>query len=125
MFLEVETNPNCGESVFLRFKEMGPAKRVRQIKSYDRTPRGEWCDVVGWTDEADQPLCPAVAQPVEDSGAGVGFLVYGGIWGIRLKPADVNEPWSLDSPNQWGEPYLSLVDERDLRYDDPHADRQS
>ncbi len=47
MFIEVEENPNCETSVFLRFKELGPAQRLRQVKSYERSSRGEWCDVVG------------------------------------------------------------------------------
>jgi hypothetical protein len=43
-------------------------------------------------------------------------LVYGGLYGLRFKPISTDEAWDLDSPRQWGEAYLSLSSERDLRY---------
>ncbi len=55
---------------------------------------------------------------VEDSGAGHTNLIFGGIWGVRLKPVPLSEDWSLESTNQWGEPYLSLADSNDIRYED-------
>lgn len=114
MFLDVETNPNCEQSVFLRFAEMDVAQEVVQVKSYERSPQGEWCWVTGWTDDPANPLCAALAQPVNDSGAGKSYLIYGGIWGIRFKPVRLEEDWDLESPNQWGEPYLLLADTRDF-----------
>ncbi len=119
MFVEVESNPNCESSVFARFKEAGPSKQVIQVKSFERRAEGEWCWVTGWSDAGGLPQCPAHAQLVEDSGAGLTNLVYGGIWGIRLKPVSVDEEWSLESPNQWGETYLSLADPNDLVYASP------
>ena len=116
MFVEVESNPNCEQSVFARFKEAGPAKRITQVRSYERSPQGEWCRITGWTDDAAGPFCPAYAQLVEDSGAGLAYLVYGGLWGVRLKPVALDEDWDLESANQWGEPYLSLADAKDLRF---------
>lgn len=118
MFVEVEGNPNCEQSVFARFKEAGPARRVIKVRSFDRSSHGEWCWVTGWTDDPAQPRCPAQAQVVEDSGAGLAHLVFGGIWGLRLKPVALAEDWSLDSPHQWGEPYLSLADAKDLVFAD-------
>lgn len=117
MFLEVEHNPNCDGSYFIRFKDVGPPRRVTHIKSYDRSSRGEWCFVIGWCDDPDKPLCPAYAQRVEDSGSGSAFIVYGGNWGIRLKPERNTKDWDLHDPDQWGEGYLSLGDERDLQYE--------
>jgi hypothetical protein len=35
-----------------------------------------------------------------------------------LKPVALQEEWSLESRNQWGEPYLSLADVRDIRFED-------
>jgi hypothetical protein len=114
MFVEVEPNPNCEQSVFARFKEVGPAQRVVQVKSFERTPQGEWCWVTGWSNDPEQPCCPAFVQMVEDSGAGLTHLVFGGMWGVRLKPVVLQEEWSLDSLHQWGEPYLSLADPNDV-----------
>ena len=116
MFVEVESSQNCEGSVFLRFKEIAPSKPISHIKVYDRLPKGEWCSVVGWCDDIEQPLCEAFAQMVEDSGAGMALLVYGGNLGIRLKLEEMSEPWDLESQNQWGEPYLLLSDDRDIRY---------
>ena len=119
MFVEVESNPNCEQSVFARFKEAAPARPVVKIRSYERSSAGEWCWVTGWRDDPAHPTCSAVVQPIEDSGAGLAYLVSGGLWGIRLKPVTIEEEWNIDSPNQWGEPYLSLSDPRDLEYGEP------
>ncbi|WNM63009.1 hypothetical protein [Candidatus Nitrospira neomarina] len=73
--------------------------------------------VTGWCDDPDQPLCPAYAQRVEDSGAGSAFIVFGGNWGIRLKLATDDNDWNIEDANQWGEGYLSLGEERDLRFE--------
>ena len=116
MIVEVESNENCEASVFARFKEIGPARPVLQVKLYDRNPAGEWYRVTGWSDNPQLPTCPAYAQLVEDSGAGETCLVFGGIYGIRFKPIDSEEDWNLESPHQWGESYLSLAGDRDLRY---------
>lgn len=121
MFVEVESNPNCERSLFARFKEASPARRVVQVRSFERNPQGEWCWVTGWSDDPAHPCCPAYVQIVEDSGAGLTHLVFGGIWGIRLKPVALEEDWNLESPNQWGEPYLSLADTKDILYEDAAA----
>jgi hypothetical protein len=52
--------------------------------------------------------------PVSDSGLAVVHLVYGGDCGVRLKPEESREEWDVESPNQWGEPYLMLTDEADI-----------
>lgn len=117
MIVEVESNDNCESSVFARFKEAGPPRPVVQVRLYDRNPAGEWYWVTGWSDAPEIPACPAYGQIVEDSGAGTAYLVYGGIYGLRFKPIDVDEAWNLQSPHQWGEAYLSLSSERDLRYE--------
>ena len=79
VIVEVESNENCESSVFARFKEIGPARPILQVRLYDRNPAGEWYWVTGWSDNEQTPPCPAYAQLVEDSGAGLTHLVYGGI----------------------------------------------
>ena len=116
MFLEVESSKNFEGSLFLRFKDLGPAKPLLQVKIYDRSPRGEWCDVVGWTDNEVEPNCLAFAQLVEDSGAGLAYLIFGGNCGIRMKLSTIEEPWALESSNQWGESHLLLADLDDLKF---------
>ena len=118
MVVEVESNDNCEAGVFVRFKEVEAARSVSQVRIYDRTSQGEWCWVCGWADNPLIPRCPAFAQRVEDSGAGLAYLVFGGLYGIRLKPVAVEEEWDLASARQWGEPYLLLADATDLRFED-------
>jgi hypothetical protein len=118
MIVEVESSENCEDAFFARFKEAGPARPVAQVQLFDRNPAGEWYWVTGWSDHPETPHCPAYAQLVEDSGAGLAYLVYGGINGLRFKSVAGNEPWSLESATQWGETHLSLASERDLRYAD-------
>jgi len=116
MIVEVESNENCEATFFARFKEAGPARPVVQVRLFEHNPAGEWYWVTGWGDNPQTPACPAYAQLVEDSGSGLAHLVFGGIYGLRFKPLSLDEPWSLESPNQFGETYLSLASERDLRY---------
>jgi hypothetical protein len=118
MVVEVESNPNCESSLYARFRESGPARRVVKIRTFERRSEGEWCWVTGWTDSPDNPRCAAHAQLVEDSGAGLTYVVFGGLWGIRLKPVVLDEDWSLESRHQWGEPYLALADAKDLIFED-------
>jgi hypothetical protein len=118
MIVEVEANENCEASFFARFKEAGPARPIIQVRLYERNAAGEWYWVTGWSDNPETPRCPAYAQRVEDSGSGLAHLVYGGIYGLRFKPVTIDEPWSLESSQQWGDTHLSLSSERDLRYGD-------
>jgi hypothetical protein len=118
VIVEIEPNDNCDASVFARFKEIGPARPVLQVKLYDRNPAGEWYWVTGWSDNARTPTCQAYAQLVEDSGSGLTHLVYGGLYGLRFRPIHIEEDWNLESRHQWGDTYLSLASERDLRYAD-------
>jgi hypothetical protein len=118
VIVEVESNENCEDSAFARFKEVGHARPILQVRLYDRNPAGEWYWITGWSDDGQTPACPAYAQLVEDSGAGLTHLIYGGLYGLRFRPLDNEEPWSLGNPHQWGDAYLSLSSDRDLRYGD-------
>ena len=40
--------------------------------------------------------------------------VYGGDWGIRLRPAGIEGAWSLEDASQWGETHLVISDANDL-----------
>ena len=118
MYLQVDDSPNYTGSVSMRFKELGPARPVKKLRMSDRKSQGELCWVTGWCDDPERPLCPAYAQQVEESGQGLAYLIYGGNWGIRFKPADLEEDWDLSSPNQWGEAFLLISDPRSLLYAD-------
>ena len=117
IYLEVEENDNCGYMPLQLYEAKGtpaPVSRVRLFEP-DR-PHGTYL-VTGWSSEGDGTPCPAIYVPVSDSGQAVVHLVYGGDWGIRLRPADSTEDWDIASAGQFGEPYLMLTDGDDILLD--------
>jgi hypothetical protein len=98
--LFIDPNPNCQDGCDLRFLACGEPRRVTWVRpGEDGTPV---CDVTGWSSAGGGTACAAWAAPVEDSGAGISVLVYGGDWGLRLTPRDGRPPF--------GEPYLLLAE---------------
>lgn len=113
-YIEVEANDNCPMSANQVFKNLTNPVRVVQVKIFEGSPEPQVYDVIGWSSEAAAPTLPAYAAQVEDSSAGTGWLVYGGDWGVRLRPAGSDEDWDLASAAQYGETHLVLADESDL-----------
>src|SRR5262245_40838905 len=93
--LFIDPNPNCAEGCGQRFQTVSEPRPVRRIR-YD-AGAGEIvvCRVSGWSSAEGGVPCPAHAAQVEDSGAGVATLVYGGDWGIRLVPEGDGPPVGL------------------------------
>ena len=116
---EIEENRNCRPSDMMRFREVGPPRKVLQVRLYQDDPNGKLFWVTGWTDREAAPTTAAFVQPVEDSGSGMVYLLYGGNCGVRFKPADREAPWDLNDPSQWGEPFLLLGDSQDLILEKP------
>src|SRR5689334_5356072 len=102
MFLRFEENPNTGFVDDRVFQERSEPREVTHVL---RAINGieTWCPVVG-LNNAGQPQ-PALACKVEDSGEGMCILIYGGMWGLRLKAPSCNEEWSLEDEHQWGEAF--------------------
>lgn len=103
----------------MRYRELGPPMTVSRVRLFDRRDEGEWCLVTGVRNDTENPWEPARVRKVEDSGVGVAYLIYGGLWGIRLCPADRPRPWNFEDRDQWGEPYLLLTDPNDLLIERP------
>lgn len=133
MFLRFEENPNCGFVEDRVWKEQGIARPVRQVLRR-RQERDVWCPVVGI--DREMAVVDAMAIKVEDSGEGLCWLVFGGLWGVRLfDPGNLpgetvprvrvefQEPktsiaWSLSASSQWGEGFLLLpADGADLYFE--------
>ena len=112
IYLEVEENDNCEYMPLLVYEALRGAVPIsRVVLAEPGRPPGTY-RVTGWSGEGGGGTpCPAMYAPVSDSGQAVVHLVYGGDWGIRLKPEGSDEDWDLSSPDQWGEPYLMLTDE--------------
>lgn len=111
---EIEENPNCGPLDMHRFRSFGEPRVVLQVRLFYKNPKGGLYWVTGWQQNEEAPTCPAHVVQVEDSGAGMSYLLYGGTWGLRFKSVDPEEPWDLANPRQWGEAFLLLGDRADL-----------
>ena len=109
--VEVEPNANCPMAASQVYKNLGEPFRVGAVRIYEGEPEGRLCAVTGWSAEGP---AQAYAVRVEDSSAGAAFVVYGGDWGVRLRPAASDTPWSLDDAEQWGETHLVLADAEDI-----------
>ena len=117
IYLEVEENENCPYMPMMAYEARREPVSITRVRfdEMDKVP-GVY-EVTGWSSKGGGTPCPAMYTPVSDSGASEVHLIYGGDWGIRLKPVDSKEDWNLSSPNQYGEPYLMLIDEADVLLD--------
>jgi len=101
--LFIDPNPNCPEGCSQRFQASSEPRAVRLIRYSPGGGETLECEVEGMSGAGGGTPCPARAVRVEDSGAGVATLLYGGDWGLRLTPRDGRPPF--------GEPYLLLDDD--------------
>src|SRR5436309_2361275 len=90
---------------------------VEQVRLFDGNPGGSIFAVTGWSSREGGSPVPAYVAQVEDSGAGAAFIVFGGDWGVRLRPSGSDSEWDTADPDQWGETHLVLADEEDLLID--------
>ena len=117
VYLEVEENDNCEYMPLQVYEARADPVPVHQVRlSEPDRPHGIY-EVTGWSSEGDGSPVPAMYAPVSDSGQAEAHLIYGGDWGVRLRPADSGEEWDLASANQWGTPYLMLTDAEDVSPD--------
>jgi hypothetical protein len=115
VFIQIEENPNCEPVPGLVFQPRTAPVPVAQVLR-ERNGRETWCDITG-LDAGGQP-CRAMACLIDDSGEGGCQLVFGGEWGLRLKPESNGRAWDLDDAEQWGEPFLMLAgDGADLQFE--------
>lgn len=114
IFLEVDENENCPRMPAMVYEALSEPVEVSRVRLAEPgRPHGLY-RVTGWSSAGGGTPCPALYVPVSDSGGGAVHLVYGGDWGVRLKPLDSAEGWDLRSPRQFGEPYLMLIDGEDV-----------
>ncbi len=101
--LFIDPNPNCREGCDQLFLAISAPRPVRLVQHPSGGDEAVVCEVAGYTSQGGGTPCPASAVLVEDSGAGVATLIYGGDWGLRLTPRDGRPAF--------GEPYLLLDEE--------------
>ncbi len=112
--VEVESNHNTPMMAQQVYKNLGLPFRVVQVRIFEGEPEGKLHDVVGWSSRDGGSSVDAYAVNIEDSSAGAAFLVYGGDWGLRLRPAGADAAWSIDASDQFGETHLVLASDEDL-----------
>jgi len=112
--VEVEANDNTPMMAQQVYKNLGLPFRVAQVRIYEGEPGGTLHDVVGWSSQDGGSAVDAFAVRIEDSSEGAAFLVYGGDWGVRLRPAGSDEGWSIEAAGQFGETHLVLASDEDL-----------
>ena len=105
VLLQIPENPNCDSMDAQVFQCRSAAREVTHVLC-ERAGGMEWCPVTGVGEGG--ALCPATTCLVEDSGDGACYLVIGGEWGLRLKPAGGAGDWDLANATQWGVPYFLL-----------------
>ncbi|MCY3543391.1 MAG: hypothetical protein OXH22_05040 [Chloroflexi bacterium] len=110
IYIEVDENDNCEYMPLMLYEAHADAVPVTRVVLDEpgRAP-GEY-QVTGWSSDNGGTPCAAMYCPVSDSGQAVVHLVFGGDWGIRMKPANSAVDWSIDDPEQFGEPYIMLMD---------------
>jgi hypothetical protein len=111
----VEESPNWPSGEQFVFKELGKPRRVRAIRAEVRGVE-KICEVTGV--DAGGRWVPAYAVKVADSSDGHAFLIYGGAWGIRLRPGEPSSAaWDFSVKDQWGEPFKVYGSEDDIIYE--------
>ena len=112
--VDVEPNDNTPMMATQVYKNLGVPFPVSQVRIYEGEPEGRLCAITGWASASGGSTTAAYAVQVEDSSEGSAYLVYGGDWGIRLRPAESDEAWSIESSDQWGETHLVLASLEDI-----------
>ena len=114
MHIVFEANPNCSENQEFIFNELGPPEPVRAILTGDEGREAE-CDVAAV--DGQGRCSQAMAVKIADSSDGIAYMIYGGVWGIRLRPAQFrHELWDLANQHQWGEPFKIYGKKEDILY---------
>jgi hypothetical protein len=114
MQMAIQDNPNCGGTEQFVYRELGKPRPIKGIKAEERGQE-VLLDVTGVAH--GDAWVPAQAVKIADSGNGFAFLIFGGEWGIRLKPNWHKAGWDFKDPRQWGEPYKIYGDENDILFE--------
>jgi hypothetical protein len=106
--IDIEDNDNCGYFPIQVFEEQSEPKSAAVVTVPDLPGKDEPYDVVGWCSDDGGVACEVTSVLVGDSGSGQALMIYGGDYGVRMRPTNSMSEWSLESDDQIGEPYLLL-----------------
>ena len=112
IYIEVEDNENCDYmpmQVYEPQAEPRPisARPARRARPSARRLRGDRLEQRG-----RRHACRGHVRARLRLRPGEGAPHLREDWGVRLKPVGSDEEWDVESPNQFGEPYLILLDDR-------------
>ena len=114
MQIQVDANPNCQISEQFVFNEIDRPRPIEGIQ-VEWDGQEHFCQVIGVDPEGQWVQAQAVK--ITDSGEGFAYLIYGGAWGIRIRPkASADQVWDLNNKHQWGEPFKIYGNEKDILY---------
>ena len=108
IWIEIEENPNCGYLPLRTYSSNGEEQSAPSVV-FAFSEVDDPTEVTGWSPEDGGTPCDVHWVRVGDSGEGESVLVHGGDWGVRLRPYSARTEWSIDAPDQSGEPYLLLA----------------
>lgn len=114
IYLEVDENDNCDYMPLQLYEATAEPTPIHRVRLFEPgRPHGVY-EVTGWQSDDGGSPTPAMYAPVSDSGQAEVHLIFGGDWGVRFRPAGSNADWDLEDPDQWGEPYVMLMDRDDV-----------
>ena len=114
IYIDVEESPNCEYNPIQTFETRTEERHIEELWVPGVSGKDGPHIVVGWSSHDNGSPCPVTVVEVTDSGAAVSLLVAGGDYGLRIKPENSGE-WSLNSGEQWGEPYMLLDPDSPIR----------
>lgn len=103
MYLMIEENPNCAPDERM-FAHHGEPVRVAAVHADPSGTGSRWYAISAV--DSNGSFHPAEAIRIDDSSDGTAWLIFGAAWGLRLRPAESVEPWSLNDAEQAGVPFL-------------------
>ena len=107
IWIEIEENPNCGYLPLRTYSSTGEEQSAPSAV-FGFGDGSDLTEVTGWDPDDGGTPCDVHWVRVGDSGEGESVLVYGGEWGVRVRPYPDGTEWSPSAPDQSGEPHLLL-----------------
>ncbi len=108
VWIDIEDNENCGYYPTQTFEVRGAPETGAAVTVDELHGTTGPQEIVGWCSDNGGTPCDVAVVLIGDSGAGESRLVKGGDHGVRIRPVDSPEAWSLNSSTQRGEPYVLL-----------------
>jgi hypothetical protein len=91
IYIEIEENGNYEKMPMQVYEVLDNPKPINMVKLIAGGQAKSIYEITGWTSENNGSPCTAMYMPTSDSDQAVAYLINGGKWGVRLKPAGIQE----------------------------------